>query len=217
MSSFLIREECYAPILVFRRNWVRRLNRRLFILLAGITVFIVASLGASWNDWQSAQRKAQWIEANRWPPARQIYFSAPELLALGMSEINAAAPGAIKNAVLQLQRKGATATGIVDFDLLRRLQKSSDSSTDWLLSKLLTGQHPISVTVQVSSANGQMTVHPTLVQVSGVTLTGRTLHFMIDNFVQPHFLNSVIDRPFPLSPHLREVQVTPAYAIAIAR
>jgi hypothetical protein len=145
-------------------------------------------------------------------------FTAQEVLALGMAEINAAAPGAFKNAALQLQADGATATGLVDFDLLRKAQnRSGDSTGDWLFSKLLAGEHPVTVTVQVSSGHGLMTVHPTLVQISGMTLSGRTLQFVIANFVQPYFGASVVDQPFKLAPQLSQVLVTPAYATAVAR
>ena len=217
MSSFRWNHDFSQSHLVLRRKWAARLNIRSFALFAALAFLAVSILKGALTDWQTAQRKAHLIELNRWPSSRRMNFTARELLALGMSEIDAAAPGAVTNPALQLQFNSATATAMADFDLLRKSRKPSSSTTDWLLSRLITGQHPIAVTVQVSSANNQMTVHPTMVQISGMTLSGRTLHFAIENLVQPYFSTVVVDRPFRLSPHLSQVQITPAYATAIAR
>jgi hypothetical protein len=177
-------------------------------------IFLVFTLlcAGSNSDRFSAERKVQLIKENRWPSTRSISFDSRELVALGMSGISDAAPGAISHPVLSLRNNGATATAVVDFDLLRKSYSGQNAMNGWLASKLFTGQHPVSVTVHVSSGNGQMTVHPESVAISGVTVSGDTLHFLLKQFVLPRYPDAVIDRPFTLQSNIREIRVTPSAA-----
>jgi hypothetical protein len=167
--------------------------------------------------WISADKKVRRIEADRWPPGRSISFTSQELLALGMENANSALPGVLHNPELQLLEGGATGTATVDFDRLRQLSPPKDSTRDWFMAKLLTGQHPVSVTVGTTSSKGQMTIHPKSVTVSGVTVSGNTLQFLIQNFVLSHYPNAIIDRPFPLAKNIDRINVTPGSAIVVAK
>ena len=85
------------------------------------------------------------------------------------------------------------------------------------MSTLVTGLHLVSVSVQVTSGDSRMTVHPTSVTISGVTMSGRALHFLIQQFLIPRYPKAVIDRPFALAPQIREIRVTKGCATVIAR
>ena len=52
-----------------------------------------------------------------------------------------------------------------------------------------------------------MTVHLTSVSISGVTLSGSGLQFLLNTFLIPRFPNAVIDRPFPLSDNIDRIEV----------
>jgi hypothetical protein len=184
----------------------------LFALLA------VAALcwGAS-PEWLSANKKIQRIEANKWPPSRSISFTPQELLALGVDNANATSPGVLYNPQLTLVQGGATANATVDFDRLRQLSPSKNSTRDWLMSKMFTGRHPVSVTVETTSSKGQMTVHPTSVSVRGVTIAGDSLDFLIRNFVLTHYPEAVIDKPFALAKSIERIDVKPGSAVVVAK
>jgi hypothetical protein len=152
------------------------------------------------------------ITRDRFPPSGSISFNSQELLALGMAGIDAAAPGAIQHPELSLAHNAATATAVIDFDRLRQTSLPKDSSDAWLYKRILTGEHPISVSVEITSGGGQMTVHPTAVSVSGVTLSGSGLEFLINSFLVPRYPDAVIDRPFPLSPNIDRIEVEPGRA-----
>lgn len=136
---------------------------------------------------------------------------------LGMSGIESAAPGAVKQANLTLGRNAATATAVVDFDRLRQSATAKGASGSWLYSQLLTGQHPIAVSVDVTSSAGTMTIHPTSITVSGVTLSGTGLQFLLKNFLLPRYPDAIIDRPFALADHIDRVEVNPGSAIVVRK
>ena len=94
---------------------------------------------------RSAKLKIDRLEAGRWPPGGAVTFSAPELVALGMSEVAQSAAGAVSRPSLELRSGGGKAAATVDFSKLDRMRQGAGAtSSDWLLSKLLTGQHEVS-------------------------------------------------------------------------
>jgi hypothetical protein len=161
----------------------------------------------------AAQQKVSRIEADRWPPGGSISFSPQELTALGMADIESASPGAVTQPGLTLGSNTATATAVVDFDRLRQGSATHNGSGSWLYSQLLTGQHPISVSVDVRSSAGTMTIHPTAIAVSGVTLSGTGLQFLLKNVVRPRYPSVGIDRPFALTNHIERIEVNPGRAV----
>jgi hypothetical protein len=167
--------------------------------------------------WTSADNKVRRIEADRWPSSRSISFTPQELLALGLKNADDAFPGVLSNPELHLLQGGATGTATVDFDRLRRLSPATDSTRDWIMGKLLTGKHPVSVTVQTTSGKGEMTVHPTSVSVAGITVSGDTLAILIRNFVLPHYPDAVVDRPFTLAQNVERIDVKPGAAVVFAK
>jgi hypothetical protein len=163
----------------------------------------------------SAQRKLQLIEGGQW--RRSISFTSEELVALGMSEINNAVPGVVHQPSLHLEKDGATANVLVDFDRLRALQPQETSAHDWLMSKVFTGRKPVAVSVKVESGEGRMSIHPISVSVSGLTVSGSALDFLIENLLLPHYPNAVINRPFALPSNVSKIQVSPLAAVVYRR
>jgi hypothetical protein len=164
------------------------------------------------NPQSSAELKMRNVEMNRWPHNRAISFTAPELVALGMSEITQDAPGAVSRPALQLRNGAGVASALVNFDRLQKAKRTGSGGSDWLLSKLLSGQHDVTVSVEITSGNGMMTVHPTAVNVGGATASGATLDFLVNHFVVPYYPQAVINRPFRLAKNIDRIVVTPAGA-----
>ena len=186
--------------------------------MVAASAFCVAASSARHSaEWISADKKVRRIETDRWPPGRAISFTSQELLALGVENASSAFPGVLHNPELQLAQGRATGTGTVDFDRLRQLSPAKDSTRDWLAQKLLTGQHPVSVTVETTSSNGEMTVHPTAVSIAGMTVSGNTLDFLIQNFVLTHYPEAVINRPFRLAENIDRIEVKPGAAVVVGK
>jgi hypothetical protein len=179
-----------------------------------ITAVLTAQAAAPTPNKTSADRKVAAIQKNHWPANGAIAFSVPELIALGMEEANLNLPGVVSKPELQLAKDAATATALIDFDKLEQMRGQNSSPPDWLVSKMLNGQRKVSVSVDLTSGGGKMTVHPTRVAIAGVEVSGSALDMLIKSFVMPHYPNAVIDKPFVLPNRISHIDVNPAAAVA---
>jgi hypothetical protein len=168
----------------------------------------LATLGAAPNDYLSAQRKIDSIESGRLRAGSRVELSLRELNAYAERVV----PEGVRNPRLQLVAGGmATGIAMVDFGKLRR---GLGYQTGWLMSKLLDGDHSVSVTARIRSAGGRATVDVQRVEISGVAIDGRTLDFLIQNVLLPLYPDAVVGRPFELGHRIEKLDVGPA-AVAV--
>lgn len=179
-----------------------------------VTAVLTTQAAAPTLNKTSADRKAAAIQKNHWPADGAIAFSVPELIALGMEQANLTLPGVVSKPELQLEKGAATATALINFDKLEQMRGQNGSAPDWFVSKMLNGQRTVSVTVDLTSGGGKMTVHPTRVAIAGVEVSGSALDMLIKSFVTPHYPDTVIDKPFVLPNHISRIDVNPAAAVA---
>jgi hypothetical protein len=181
-------------------------NRRLWVISI---VFVAASLvGAAYDDYDSAKRKLDSIEADRLHPGARVTLTFPELNALVAKE----APAGVRNPHLRASaRDVATGAALIDFG---KLERSTGRQPGWLMSKLLDGERPVSVTARIRSSGGRATVDIERVEISGLAIDGSTLDFLIQNFLIPMYPDAVIGKPFVLGHDIDRLDVTPA-AVAV--
>jgi hypothetical protein len=173
-------------------------KQRVFLLLAA-----AGALAAVSSDAASARRKFEAIEAGRLPPGSRVDLSMRELNAW----VAEALPDGVRDARLTVTSPGvATGTALIDFGRLRRAQGYSPG---WLMSKLLDGERPVSVTARIQSGGGTAKVDVERVQVSAIELDGRTLDFVIQNFLMPMYPNAAVSRPFELGYRIQSLDVRP--------
>ena len=168
----------------------------------------LATLGAAANDYLSARQKFDSIESGLLKAGSRVELSVGELDAYAEREV----PQGVRNPRLQLVAPGmATGIAMVDFGKLRR---ALGYQTGWLMSKLLDGDRPVSVTARIRSAGGRATVDLQRVEIAGVAVDGRTLDFLIQNILLPLYPDAVVGRPFELGHRIERVDVGPA-AVAV--
>ena len=173
-----------------------------------IALLGLATLGAAPNDYLSAKQKFDSIESDRLRAGSRVELSVGELDAYA----GQAVPAGVRNPRLQLVAPGiATGTAMVDFGKLRG---ALGYQTGWLISKLLDGDRPVSVTARIRSAGGWATVDVQRVEISGVAIDGRTLDFLIQNILLPLYPDAVVGRPFELGHRIEKLDVGPA-AVAV--
>jgi hypothetical protein len=182
-----------------------RVRKRVFW---AISLLSLAAFGAASNAYLSARQKVDLIESDRLRAGSRVELSVGELNAYAEQEL----PRGVRNPRIQLAPpSGATATAMVDFGKVRRGQ---GYPTGWLMSMLLDGDHPVSVTARIRSARGQATVDLQRVEISGVAVDGRTLDFLIQNVLLPLYPDAVVGRPFALGHRIERLSVEPA-AVAV--
>jgi hypothetical protein len=174
-----------------------------------ISIFLVAaSLAAAINDYASARQKLDSIEAGRLHSGARVVLTFPELNAVVARE----APAGVRNAQLRAASPGlATGAALIDFG---KLERSAGRRPGWLMSKLLDGERPVSVTARVRSSGGRATVDIQRVEISGLAIDGGTLDFLIQNFLMPMYPDAVIGKPFELGHGIDRLDVSPS-AVAV--
>lgn len=169
-------------------------------LAAALTV----AMAAAYDYYTSVKQKFDLIESGRLRPGARVEVSAAELNAFAARE----APAGVRNPQIQLTAAGeATGSAMVDFGKLRRAQGYQPG---WLMSKLLDGEHPVSVTARIRSGGGRATVDVERVAISGIEIDGRTLDFLIQNFLLVLYPNALVGRPFELRDRIDRLEVRPA-------
>jgi len=173
-----------------------------------IPILFVAALAAASSDYLSAKRKIDQIGSDRLKAGTRLELTQPELNAYAQQE----APEGVRNARLQVLSPGVVAgSALVDFNKLRRAQGYQPG---WLMSKLLEGEHPVSVTALIRSGNGRATVDVQRAEISGIVVDGRTVEFLIQNFIVPSFPEAIVGQPFDMGHHIERLDVQPA-AVAV--
>jgi hypothetical protein len=168
-------------------------------------LFVAASLaGASYNDYASAKQKFDSIEADRLRSGARVILTFPELTAWVARE----APAGVRNPQLRVAgRDLATGAALIDFG---KLERSAGLQPGWLMSKILDGERPVSVTARIRSSAGRATVDIERVEISGLAIDGPTLDFLIQNFLVPMYPDAVIGKPFQLGHRIDRLDVSPS-------
>jgi hypothetical protein len=175
-------------------------------------MLVAASLaGAAYNDYASAKQKFDSIEAERLRPGARVILSYPELTAWVAKE----APPGVRNPKLSVATRDiATGAAIIDFG---KLERSAGRQPGWLMSKLLDGERPVSVTARIRSSAGHATVDIQRVEISGLAIEGSTLEFLIQNFLIPMYPDAVIGKPFELGHRIDRLDVSPSAVAVLLR
>lgn len=172
-------------------------------------------LAAATGEYETVRRKLDLIETATLPPGKRIDLSLSELNAYVAHEVATAVPDGVRSPKLQLGTQTATGTALIDFGKLRRAQGRPPG---WLLSKLLDGERPVTVTASIQSSAGRATVEVRSVEISGLAIEGQALDFLIDNFLIPRYPEAAIGRPFELGHRIDRLDIQPkAVSVVIGR
>ncbi len=181
----------------------------LLVLFAGVANPLPSSPEAA-----SAAAKLTLIRSGRVAAGSTVAFTAREINAYAAAELPQYVPRGLRNTRVELGNGSITGTALVDFVQLRR---AAGQTTNWLLAKLIEGERPVRVATSVQSAHGSATVYLRSVEISGVSISGSSLDFLIDNFLRPVFPDARINEPFPLLDNIERIEVRPNMARALIR
>lgn len=171
-------------------------------------------LVSSRSDYASIKRKFDLIESERLKPGSKVTLSGRELNAYVDRELPRVAPDGVREPKLELGAGSAVGSALVDFVKLRSAQGSPPG---WLMRQLLAGEHPVTVTARITSGGGRATVDLERVEVSGITIEGRMLDFLIRNYLLTYYPDAKVGQPFELAHHIERFDIKPAQVDVILR
>jgi hypothetical protein len=187
------------------------MRTRAFLILALLAGPLLPSVS---TDYQAAARKLSLIQHDRLRPGARVALTPQELTAYAREQAAEAASGAVRNPKLQLGAGTATATALIDFAKLRRAQGKPPG---WIMAHLLEGARPVTVNARIRSSGGTATVDVQFVEISGVTIQGRMLDFLIHNYLAAAYPAAKLGQPFALGHRIERLDVKPAAVGVIIR
>jgi hypothetical protein len=164
---------------------------------------ILLGVAAIASEYDTARQKFDLIASDRLKPGSRVDLSLRELNAYAERE----APAGVRNPRIQVGSPGvATGTALIDFG---KVGRAEGYEPGWLMSKLLDGERPVSVSARIQSSGGHARVDVQKVEIAGLEVDGRTLDFLIRNFLLRLYPDAAVDRPFELGHHIERLDVQP--------
>jgi len=176
-----------------------------FQLLALVAVPLL--LFSSRSDYSAAQHKFDLIESGRLKPGSRVTFTERELNAYVEQELPKSVPQGVREPKLELGAGTATGSALIDF---LKLEHAAGNPPGWLMRQLLQGEHPVTVTARITSANGRATVEVQRVEISGVAIEGRLLDYLIRNYLHVYYPDAKVGQPFEMSYRIDRLDIQPA-------
>lgn len=161
----------------------------------------------------SAGAKFHSIAEGAYPPGSRVTFTQREINTYVQAEMETAIGPGVRNGHIEIGA-GNIVRGTLDIDFLKVRQAHGDPP-GWMLSQLLAGERPVAITARVTSSNGHARVDLVRVEISKVAAEGRTLDFLIENFVLPTFPEIIVDRDFQLGFGIDRIELRPGVAIVV--
>jgi hypothetical protein len=153
------------------------------------------------------------ISIGAYPPGSRISFTTRDLNAYIDEQIPSVIGPGVRNARVETGSVNIV-RGYLDIDFLKVRQAHGDKP-NWLMSELLAGERPVAITARISSGQGRCRVDVLSVTVSGIVVEGRTLDFLIHNFVLPTFPSVKIAREFELDYHIDHMEIAPGVVTVV--
>ncbi|MGC9950856.1 MAG: hypothetical protein ABSF64_31200 [Bryobacteraceae bacterium] len=167
------------------------------------------------SDYQAVVHKFSLIEHDRLRPGSRVVLTPSELNAYARQEVAEVAHDGVRDPRLELGPGTATASALIDFGKLRRSQGKPPGP---IMSYLLDGERPVTITARIRSSGGTATVDVQEVQISGVTIEGRMLDFLIHSYVMQAYPGAKVGQPFALGHRIERLDVQPsAVGVVIGR
>lgn len=182
--------------------------------LAGflLTGFAVLAAAQSRYDRLPAQQKIDMISEGKIPAGTHLQFPQQDVNAYLIAKAREVVPDGLKDPTVEIQDGRATGRATVNFVKMRQAQ---GQDLNWLLSRLLQGEHPIKVTGRIQSSNGRARVDLDQVEIGGSAIKGRAIELLVRTFVAPLYPQAKVGESFELGYNMDRIELKPGVAHVI--
>ena len=175
---------------------------RPLLLLALAAVF---PLFAADTAFERAGEKLDRIESGHAFPGSAIIFTPAEMNAWARRRVPQMYQG-IRDPSVQLGAGTASGSAFVDF---LKMRQGEGLATNSLIAKLIEGERPLKVSIQLESAHGRATARLTRLEISGIAVTGAPLDFLVNEFFLHLFPDAKVNTPFELHDNIERIELRP--------
>ena len=115
----------------------------------------IVSMPALWAAdpyFVSAEAKLDMLETGKAKPGSVIVFSLQEVNSWARYKVPEIVPQGIRNQRVTLATDSGTAFALMDF---LKMRHAEGKPTNWLMSKMIEGERPVTIAVHVQSGGGQ--------------------------------------------------------------
>ena len=177
------------------------------IRLVAIVLATALTLPAADPLYESASRKLDLIQSGQAQRGATYIFTPAEVNAWVRVTVPQTIPQGIRDPRVALGEGQGTGFAWIDF---ARIREAKGESTNWMVSKLLEGERPVTVTVRLRSAGGRCTVYLTRLEISNAVANGALLDFLIKGFLLPLYPDAKINEPFDLGFNIERIEIHPS-------
>jgi hypothetical protein len=160
-------------------------------------------LSAADAAFASAESKLDRIESGHARPGSVIVFTPAEINAWARGRVPQMYQG-IRDSNVQLGDGTATGSALID---LLKMRQGAGVSTNPFIAKLIQGERPLKVSIELESAHGRATARLTRLEISGVAVTGAPLDFLVNEFFLHLFPDAKVNRPFDLHNNIERIEL----------
>ncbi len=154
----------------------------------------------------AVEKKFDLIRRHQVPPGSNVAIGKDELNAYVRAEAKKVAPEGIRDPRLELGTNRASGFALIDFPKLRQAQ---GKPLNWFMARLLAGERRVRVDAHIRSGSGKAVVDLDSVEISGITIRGNALDYLIRNFLWTYYPNAQVGRPFELAHRIDRLEVRP--------
>jgi hypothetical protein len=152
-----------------------------------------------------AESKLDRIESGHARPGSVIVFTPAEMNAWARGRVPQMYQG-IRDPAVQLGTGTASGSAFVDF---LKMRQGEGLATNSLVAKLIQGERPLKVSIQLESSHGRATARLTRLEISGVAVTGAPLDFLVNEFFLHLFPDAKVNQPFDLHDNIERIELRP--------
>lgn len=171
-----------------------------------LTIFFAPVLLAGDQYFQSAEAKLDTLENSKAKRGSIITFSLQEINSWARYKVPEIVPQGIRNQRVTLANDSGIAYALMDFLKMRHAQGKEPG---WLISHLIEGERPVTISIHLQSGGGQATVDLTRVEISGATASGTVLDFLIKTFFMPLYPAAKIGEKFEIGYNIDRIDIRP--------
>ena len=165
----------------------------------------VLPLCAADAAFQRAESKLDRIQSGHARPGSVIVFTPAEMNAWARGRVPQMYQG-IRDPNVQLGAGAATGSAFVD---LLKMRQGEGLATNSLIAKLIEGERPLKVSIQLESSHGRATARLTRLEISGIAVTGAPLDFLVNEFFLHLFPDAKVNKPFELHDNMERIELRP--------